>query len=566
MRRPKARLLVAAGLASAALGCAVGLIGTAAWLISRASQQPPVLYLMVAITAVRAFGLGRAAFRYGERLVAHDAAFRLLADLRVRIYRGLSRRARIEGRRGDLLSRLVADVDSIQDRYLRFLIPAAAAVVVGAGVSLFLAAVLPVAGLVLAGGLLVTGVVVPWAAAEISGRADRGVAPAKGELAADIVGLLHGAPELIAADATGDRLRRVAARDRVLADAEKRSAVAAGVGAGLTTLVVGLTVVVCAVVGVRAAHSAAMSGLLLAVVVLTPLAAFEATAGMPQAVRALQRSRVAARRVADVVDAPPTIVEPVEPLPLPAGPYTLRLRGLTIAWPGCDRPALRDIDLDLTPGRRVAVVGRSGSGKTTLINALLRFVDPAAGVITLNGVDTTRLDGDAVRTVAGLCAQDAHLFDSTLRENLRLAKPEAMDSELHDVLRRARLDDWVRSLPDGLDTFVGEHGARLSGGQRQRLALARALLADFPVLLLDEPTEHLDLPTADALTRDLLAVATLLVTHRLAGLADVDEILVLERGAVVERGTWDELLLAEGAFSRLWQTEQSAEAWRTAVG
>ncbi|MBS2537132.1 ATP-binding cassette domain-containing protein, partial [Catenulispora sp. NF23] len=233
---------------------------------------------------------------------------------------------------------------------------------------------------------------------------------------------------------------------------------------------------------------------------------------------------------------------------------TITTRALQVTWPGRTSPAFQQLDLDLAPGRKVAVVGPSGSGKTTLISALLRLVDPAdPASITLGGVPTAALRPEDVRRVVGLCAQDAHVFDSTLRENLRLARPDASDAELVSVLRQARLADWVGTLPRGLDTFVGEHGARLSGGQHRRLVLARALLADFPVLLLDEPTEHLDPATADALLRDLLALpqTTLLVTHRLAGLEHVDEIVVLDAGQVVERGTWPELMSRRGVFHSL---------------
>jgi len=195
---------------------------------------------------------------------------------------------------------------------------------------------------------------------------------------------------------------------------------------------------------------------------------------------------------------------------------------------------LRGADLDLPAGCRVAVTGPSGAGKTTLAMVLLRFLDPAAGTVTLGGADITTLDADQVRSVIGLCAQDAHIFDSTLRENLRLARPGAGDGELAGALRRARLDDWVASLPGGLDTEVGEHGARLSGGQRQRLALARVLLAGFPVVILDEPAEHLDEPTAEALTADLLAATAgrtvLLITHRPVVNTDVDQVLRLTDG------------------------------------
>ncbi|WP_242438144.1 amino acid ABC transporter ATP-binding/permease protein, partial [Streptomyces hygroscopicus] len=243
----------------------------------------------------------------------------------------------------------------------------------------------------------------------------------------------------------------------------------------------------------------------------------------------------------------------------PDTPYPLVLRGITARHPGQAAPALDGFGLELRPGHRVVVVGPSGAGKTTLAQVLLRFLDAEGGTYTLAGRNAAALDGDAVRRLVGLCAQDAHVFDSSLRENLRLARTGASDGELRAALAEARLLDWVDGLPDGLDTLVGEQGARLSGGQRQRLALARALLADFPVLVLDEPAEHLDLPTADALTADLLSATrgrtTVLITHRLAGLDAVDEVIVLDGGRAVQRGTYRELAAADGPFRRMLERE-----------
>ncbi len=227
------------------------------------------------------------------------------------------------------------------------------------------------------------------------------------------------------------------------------------------------------------------------------------------------------------------------------------------------RWVLDGVDLDLPPRRRVGIVGPSGAGKSTLAAVLLRFLEYEGGSVTVDGIELSALNGDDVRRMVGMAAQDAHVFDTTIRENLLLANRAACDEDLRAALAGARLIDWVEQLPRGLDTEVGAHGARMSGGQRQRLALARMLLAGFQVVVLDEPGEHLDTVTADGLTADLLAAtaaqSTLLITHRLAGLDAMDEILVLDAGRVVERGRHDELVSAGGLYARLWKLERGLE-------
>ncbi|MGX7758617.1 thiol reductant ABC exporter subunit CydD [Streptomyces angustmyceticus] len=572
-RAHRAQFALALLLGSLALGSAVGLMATSGWLISRAAQQPPVLYLMVAVTATRAFGIGRAVFRYAERLVAHDAVFRMLAEVRVAVFRRLERLAPAglkERSRGDLLSRLVADVDAGQDYFLRWLLPVGAAVLVGAGTVGFTGWLLPEAGAILAVGLLLAGVGVPVLSDALARRAERQLAPARGRLATRVVDVLTGTAELTVAGALPARTEAVRRADRELTRIASRSATVAGTGAGLSALLCGLTVAAAAVAGVQAVAAGRLAGVALAVVVLTPLAAFEAVAGLPLAVQYRRRTRHAAERVFEVLDAPVPVREPAAPADAPETPFPLAVRDLTARHPGADRPALDGVGFTVTAGRRLAVVGPSGSGKTTLAQVLLRFLDQESGTYLLAGTDARTVDGDAVRRLVGLCAQDAHLFDSSLRENLKLARrdrhsaPDDADQDLWDALRRARLADWVRGLPDGLDTMVGEHGARLSGGQRQRLALARALLADFPVLVLDEPAEHLDLATADALTADLLAATegrtTVLITHRLTGLDAVDEVLVLDEGRVAQRGTYGELAAADGPFRRMLERERAVDS------
>ena len=333
-------------------------------------------------------------------------------------------------------------------------------------------------------------------------------------------------------------LRDATAAGAAVTRVQARSAYARGLGAAVSTLAAGAALWLCLAFGVEGVRSGAVPGVVLAVLVLTPLAAHElferARAGRPGDTAAAF-VRCAGR---DVLSRPDPVREPARPAPLPAAPYDIRVSGLTARWEPDGPDVLRGADLWLPAGQRVAVTGPSGSGKTTLAMVLLRFLEPSAGTVTLAGTDITELDSDALRSVIGLCEQDAHIFDSTLRENLRLARPAATDTELHDALRRARLGDWADSLPAGLDTPVGEHGARLSGGQRQRLALARVLLADFPVVILDEPAEHLDEETADALTADLLAATAgrtvLLITHRPVPADQVDQVLRLSGGRLAE--------------------------------
>ncbi len=562
----RGRLVLALLLGSLALGSAVGLMATSGWLISRASQQPPVLYLMVAVTATRAFGIGRAVFRYAERLVSHDAVLRMLADTRVAVYRRLERLAPAglrQTRRGDLLSRLVADVDALQDYWLRWLLPAGAAVVVSAASVGFTTWLLPEAGAVLAVGLLMAGAGVPLVTGAVARRAEHRLAPARGVLATRVTDLLTGTAELTVAGALPARTAEARRADGTLTRIASRAATATALGDGLTALLSGLTVAATALVGAQAVVDGRLGGVVMAVVVLTPLAAFEAVLGLPLAVQYRQRVRRSAERVYEVLDAPEPVREPERPRQVPTSPFPVAVKGLAARHAGQNRDALAGVDLTLAEGRRIAVVGPSGSGKSTLAQVLLRFLDADAGSYTLGGVDAHALDGDDVRRLVGLCAQDAHLFDSSVRENLLLAKKDATEDELRDALRRSRLLDWADGLPDGLDTLVGEHGAWLSGGQRQRLALARAVLADFPVLVLDEPAEHLDLPTADALTADLLAATegrtTLLITHRLAGLEAVDEVVVLDAGRVVQRGAYAELAAVQGPLRRMLEREEQAD-------
>lgn len=526
--RPVTRRLVLAVLAGvASAGAAIGLTATSAWLISRAAEQPVMLTLLAAITAVRAFGIGRGVFRYAERLAAHDAAFRVLGELRAASYARLARLAPAglaELRSGDLLARMVGDIDGLADLWLRVLLPYGSAALVAVVTVTLVGVLVPAAGLALALGLLATALVAPLVAGAVSRRAEARLAPARGDLADAALDLLRGAPELVVLGAAPRALAELRSVDSRLAASERRSALGAGVSGLVASLAAGFSVWASLVLGIAAVRAGHLGGVMLAVVVLAPIAVHEVVAPLAPAARLLPGLASSAARVVDILHRPDPVPDPrpEAALVVPAGPLGLRARGLCVRYPGARRVALARLDLDVPAGSRVVVTGPSGSGKSTLAAACLRFLEPEAGSLELVGtggaVDVRSVPGDAVRAVIGLCEQDPHIFDATIADNLRLARPGTPAAELEAALERARLLDWVRSLPAGLETPVGEHGARLSGGQCQRLALARALLADVRLLILDEPTEHLDEATARAFVADLGAVAdgrTLLVlTHR----------------------------------------------------
>jgi ATP-binding cassette subfamily C protein CydC len=561
-------LLLAILLGAGAIAADIGLVGTAAWLISRASDHPNESHLAVAIVAVQFFGLSRGLFRYEERLVGHDAAFRLLADLRVKVYGRLEALAPAglsAFRRGDLLARVVQDVDSLQDLAIRVIPPFGIAVLVGSLTVALMSWMLPAAGIILAVSLLLASTVVPWVTGYLAGRREARFARVRGDLAAAMVDLTEGAADLIAFGAIDAQTGTVADRDAELTAIASASAGTAGIGLALTTLLAGLACWGCLLVGIPAVVSGRLGGTELAVIVLIPLAAFELVLGMPVATQALQRARQAAARVFEVTDTPVPVPEPHPPMELPDSPHHLQACSVYAEYPGAVSPALRGVDLSLPPGRRVAVIGPSGAGKSTLAAVLVRLLPIKSGSVDLDGTPLDRMAGDDVRTVVGLVGQDTYLFDTTIAENLRIGNRNASDEELGRVLVAVGLADWLRSLPRGLATEVGRHGGRLSGGQRQRIAVARALLAEFPVLVLDEPAEHLDPAAADALTADLLRVtegqSMLFITHRLAGLESVEEIMVMDAGQVVERGTHDTLLAEGGRYSSLWWEEMSTSRY-----
>jgi ATP-binding cassette subfamily C protein CydC len=558
----------------------VGLMGTSAWLISKAALHPSIAALQVAIVGVRFFGISRGIFRYLERLVSHDVTLRLLARLRVRVYRALEPLAptRLVGlRSGDVLGRVLEDVETLETLYVRLLGPSLSALVIAAVMG---AVLLPFGTAVAATALLgfvVAGLVVPGLAARLGRQAGRRLVEMRAELGALVTDGVQGVGEILAFGDEERHAARVAARGRALVADQGRLAGISALGGALVGLVADLSVVGVLVLAIAAVHEGDLDGVDLAVVALLTLVVFEGVAALPAAWQGLGATGAAARRLFEVLDTPPAVEEPGprrEPgettprrggheEPVPGAPL-LEVRGLSFTYPGATRPALDGIDLRLAAGQRLALVGASGSGKSTLAHLILRFWDVPDGSLWLEGRDVRSLPSDTVRGAVAFSAQRTHLFSGTLRDNLLLGSPEARDDEIAHVVEAAQLATLVSRLPHGLDTWIGEQGLQLSGGERQRLALGRALLKRAPLLLLDEPTAHLDAVTErrvlEAIVRAGEGRTTLLITHRLVGLGPFDEVLVLERGRVVERGSARDLASRGGRFARMLALQRASGA------
>lgn len=584
----------AIGLGVLALACAIGLAAVAAWLVARASQMPPVLTLSVAVVSVRAFGIGRGVLRYCERLASHDVALRGMAALRANLYDRLAADDRpVTVRRGELLARIGQDVDDVGDVVVRSIVPAGVAVVTSLGSVILLGVLLPAAGVALALCLVLAGVVTPWLAARAAARTEAQGAAARGEVTALSLEILEESAPLRVSGRFGARLADLDAADARLSAVADGGARTSGLAAALGALAQGLAVLASIALGIPATLSGSLSVEALAVIVLTPLAVFEATAGLPAAAVQLHRSREAARRLLELL---PSADEQVAPVVSASGTGAgvgpeeadggalLVLDGVTAGWPDGDgrpRAVVEGVSLTLRPGSVVALAGPSGVGKTTLLMTAAGLIPPQTGTLGARpgeaGAPGHRASGvpRSIPVDRLFVAEDGHVFDTSVLENLRVARGDVTEAEARAALAAVGLGDWLAALPEGLDTLVGTDAAAVSGGERRRLLVARALLAPARVLLVDEPAEHLDGETADALVRTLAeharetGRAVLLATHRLTPLAAADEVLLLGNGAlattsgatpgagpatVVARGTHERLLATSGAYA--WSAAQ----------
>ncbi len=554
----RGQLILSIALGAGAIIAAVGLLTVAGVLISKAALRPEILTLTVFTVAVRALAIARALLRYGERLVSHDLAFRVLAELRVRFFERLIPLVP-EGlrgvRSGDVLSRFVGDVDTLQDLYLRALAPPLIAVMAILLLAGGVALVLPAAAAVIVVAMLLAGILLPALAARAGRSSGLREAPARAQLSSELVELVSGAAELAVYGREDEWAARVALADSKLAASERAGAWISGVTSGIGVAIGGAAMIAVAAIGVQATADGQLDGVLLAGIIFLTIGSFEAVVGLPDAAQRLTACAQAAARLEFVTEAPAPVTDPPRPLALPYG-GALQFSDVTVRFDGRSEPALADLNATFEPGARVALVGASGAGKTTLARLAVRFLDPSAGAVSFGGVDVRQLSQDELRHAVRLVSQEAWLFTTTVAANVRLAAPEASDVQVVAALNRAGLGDWLASLPEGIETLVGEEGAEVSGGQRGRIALARGFIAPAQMLILDEPTANLDAVGA----RQLLAAigadrsdprAMIVITHTVDGLENFDEILVLDCGRVIERGSWSELIGSGGALSRL---------------
>jgi ATP-binding cassette subfamily C protein CydC len=562
------RMLAAVVLGFLTIASGIGLMSTSAYIIARAALRPPLAELQVAIAGVRAFGIARGLLRYAERLLTHDTALRILSRLRVWIYDRIETLApgKFEAyRSGDLLARLISDVDTLENLFVRALSPSGTALLTGLVMSLFVATIHPNVALIFLLFYCIAAIIIPWISYRLTADIGSQLVVTRSEMFITILDGLQGGAELLVFNQAGEHQRKLDGLTAGFHRTQHRAAWGKGFTTALSTFIANLSIIALTAAVVPLIRSGTLTGIDLAVILLGNLASYEAVSTLPAAYQELNRDLAAGKRLFNVA-AGEKKMQPGESTPIRAHFKAPRIefQDVSYSYPGRPEPALRDISLKLLPGESVGLVGPSGSGKTTLTEILLGLRRDNKGVILIDGHDLRSYDPDDVRRNFGVMPQRPFFFNSTLRENLLIADPEAADDRLIGVMQLAQLNGFLKRLPAGLDTIVGEHGYQLSAGERQRLSIARALLKAAPILIMDEATTHLDLTTEARLWRALeptLAVcSSLIISHHMTVLEGCRQILVLDQGRIVERGSYHELLQRDGWFARTRRSEQVDQA------
>ena len=561
------RITLSVFLGFATVISGIGLMATAAYIISAAALHPSIAELQVAIVGVRFFGISRGVFRYLERLVSHDVTFRLLARWRVWFYQALEPLAPARLMRyhsGDLLARIIRDVSTLESFYVRTFAPPLVAILVSLASVLLMAGFGSQLGLALLVFLILAGLGIPALMLVFSHQLGPRIIDLRARLSTLFVDGIQGLPDLLSSGQAGTQLERVKQIGGRLTSLQARLANLTSLQINLVSLLSNLAMLTILVLAIQRVSQGQLDGVLLGVVGLLALTCFEALQPLPLVAQNLEINQAAIGRLYQLVDTPAPIVEPAQSPPLLDG-HMLEVRNLSFQYPSwqddgtpLELPAfsLRGIDFTLPEGRHIAIIGPNGAGKTTLINLLQRFWEYQQGSIHLGGHELRDYSPDGVRNYIAVISQNTYLFSATIRENLLIARPQATDHEIISAARQAQLHEFIQSLPDGYDTWVGEHGLHLSAGERQRLAIARALLKDSRLLILDEPTANLDPATELAVLESIKNLSqgrsSITITQRMVGLESMDEILVLQNGCIIERGTHKQLLSHCGLYFRMW--------------
>ncbi|HZK56598.1 MAG TPA: thiol reductant ABC exporter subunit CydC [Desulfosporosinus sp.] len=554
------RILLALILSTLTITSHIGLMATAAYLLARAALHPPILDLMVTIVGVRFFGLSRAVFRYVERYVSHDVTFRVLNQIRVKFYQGLEPLAParlLNFRSGDLLSRIVADVELQQNFYLRVFAPPLVALLVLTGYGIFLARFDVRFTCILAACFLLAGLGIPWGIKVLSHGVGRQLVGLKAQLNTQVADCLMGMTELVAFGRADAHLAKIHQTNKKLVKEQRRITRLAALSTALTGMVANVGMWLVLVLGILLVQRGQLSGVNLGMIALGTFSSFEALFPLALVPHYLEQSRTAADRLLELIETKPAVEDEQSHSPQPKD-MGVCFQDVSFRYARSEPWALKHLTFRIPQQGKVAIVGQSGAGKTSIVNLLLRFWDYDEGHINLGDHSLREYHQEDVRRFIGVVTQRTHLFNATIRENLLLAKPEATEDEVMRASKQAKLHEFILSLPQGYDSYVGEGGFRLSGGQRQRLAIARVFLKNAPILILDEAMAGLDSLTEREVMKEVYQLmegrTTLVITHRLSGLDTMDEILVLDKGEMIERGKHEELLQQKGLYHKLWET------------
>ena len=530
LRPFSSRVVLSILMSIATIGSSVGLMMTSAWLISTAGLQAGITTLGVAPTVVRFFGISRAVFRYLERLVSHDVTLRLLANTRVWFYKRIEPLAPaglMAYRSGDLIARVVSDVDELQNFFIRSVAPPITAIVISLVAIVGFAIFSPMVAVVLAIFLLLVGVGLPYFAWWQSRHPGRRTVETRAELQVQSIDMVQGVADSLVYEHDQALLSSFRQLNDDLKQDEQKLATFEGIQVGLTVLLVNLAAIVILMVATnRVDH------VFLATLALGTIAIFEAIMPLTTSAHHLSQELSSAERLFELADTEPQMMQAPDTASEPPSDTTVKIENLTFRYQPDQPPIYENFSLTIPAGERVAIVGASGTGKTSLINVLLRFWEYESGKVSIGDVDLRALAQEDVRRLFGVMSQHTHLFNTSIEENIRIAHMDASKDEIIAAAKVAHIHDFITSLPQGYDTPVGESGSLLSGGERQRIALARVVLRNAPIWILDEATANLDSQTERAVVGSIDAAAAgktlIVITHRLPLLSNIRHIITLD--------------------------------------